>query len=132
MSDVSGDLTGFEPEEIHAKYQVERDKRMVKGRAAIHDLPHDEVFARYLEDPFTPMAPRDPVVDDIDVAIIGTGMAGVVAGAQLRKVGIGGIRLIDRAGGFGGTWYWNRYPGVMCDVESYIYCLLYTSDAADE
>ncbi len=48
-------------------------------------------------------------------------MAGVVAGAQLRKVGIGGIRVIDQAGGFGGTWYWNRYPGVMCDVESYCY-----------
>ena len=67
------------------------------------------------------MAPRDPVVDDVDVAIIGAGLAGVVAGAQLRKVGIGGIRMIDRAGGFGGTWYWNRYPGVMCDVESYCY-----------
>ena len=29
--------------------------------------------------------------------------------------------MIDQAGGFGGTWYWNRYPGVMCDVESYCY-----------
>ena len=48
-------------------------------------------------------------------------MCGVVVGAKLREVGIDKIRLIDKAGGIGGTWYWNRYPGVMCDVESYIY-----------
>ena len=45
----------------------------------------------------------------------------MLAGAELRKVGIERIRIIDQAGGIGGTWYWNRYPGVMCDVESYIY-----------
>jgi len=55
------------------------------------------------------------------VVIIGGGIAGLVAGAQLRKAGIERIRIIDQAGGFGGTWYWNRYPGVMCDVESYMY-----------
>ena len=53
--------------------------------------------------------------------IIGAGIAGVVTGAQLRKRGIDSIRMIDQAGGIGGTWYWNRYPGVMCDVESYCY-----------
>ncbi len=55
------------------------------------------------------------------MAIIGAGIAGLVAGAELRKAGVNAIRLIDQAGGVGGTWYWNRYPGVMCDVESYIY-----------
>ena len=95
---------------------------MVAGRAAIRDLAHDEAIAKYREDPFTPVAPRDAAVDeDVEVAIIGAGIAGVVAGAQLRKHGIGPIRVIDQAGGFGGTWYWNRYPGVMCDVESYCY-----------
>jgi len=48
-------------------------------------------------------------------------MAGVLAGANLRKAGVERIRIIDQAGGIGGTWYWNRYPGVMCDVESYVY-----------
>ena len=43
------------------------------------------------------------------------------AGAELRKAGLERISLIDQAGGIGGTWYWNRYPGVMCDVQSYIY-----------
>jgi cation diffusion facilitator CzcD-associated flavoprotein CzcO len=48
-------------------------------------------------------------------------MASLVVGAKLRDAGIARIRLIDEAGGVGGTWYWNRYPGVMCDIESYIY-----------
>ena len=121
MSAVNSDRAGFDPEAVRAKYLAERDKRAVKGRAAIRDLTRDEVFAKYRADPFTPVTRRDPVVEDVDVAIIGAGMAGVVAGANLRKVGVDRIRLIDNAGGIGGTWYWNRYPGVMCDVESYCY-----------
>ena len=53
--------------------------------------------------------------------ILGGGIAGVLVGAELRKRGVERIRIVDQAGGIGGTWYWNRYPGVMCDVESYIY-----------
>ena len=53
--------------------------------------------------------------------IVGGGIAGVLAGVHLRRAGLERIRIIDQAGGIGGTWYWNRYPGVMCDVESYIY-----------
>ena len=61
------------------------------------------------------------MVDEVDVVIVGGGIAGILAGAQLRKAGVERIRIVDQAGGIGGTWYWNRYPGVMCDVESYIY-----------
>jgi cation diffusion facilitator CzcD-associated flavoprotein CzcO len=61
------------------------------------------------------------VTEEVDVVIVGAGIAGVTAGAHLRKAGIQRIRLVDKAGGIGGTWYWNQYPGVMCDVESYIY-----------
>src|SRR5262245_36032687 len=94
---------------------------MIARRAAIRDLTCDGSFAHYLKDPFTPFVQREPIADDVDVAIVGAGIAGVVAGARLREAGISRIRLIDVAGGIGGTWYWNRYPGVMCDVESYIY-----------
>ena len=111
----------YDPEAVRAKYLLERDKRLIPGRADIRDLRTDEYFARYRDDPFTPFIERDPVVDDVDVVIVGGGIAGVLAGAQLRKVGIERIRIVDQAGGIGGTWYWNRYPGVMCDVESYIY-----------
>jgi cation diffusion facilitator CzcD-associated flavoprotein CzcO len=111
----------YDPETVRAKYLAERDKRLVPGRAEIRDLTRDEHFARYRDDPFTPVTPRDPVTDDVDVVIVGGGIAGVVVGAQLRQAGIERIRIVDQAGGIGGTWYWNRYPGVMCDVESYIY-----------
>jgi cation diffusion facilitator CzcD-associated flavoprotein CzcO len=111
----------FDPEVVRAKYLEERDKRLVEGRAAIRDLKGDAFFARFRDDPFTAVAPRDAVVDEVDVAIVGAGMAGLCAGARLREAGLRRIRLIDEAGGIGGTWYWNRYPGVMCDVESYSY-----------
>ena len=118
-SDPTG--TGYDPEAVRAKYLAERDKRLVPDRADIRDLRTDEHFARYRDDPFTPFVERDPVADDVDVVIVGGGIAGILAGAHLRKAGIERIRIIDQAGGIGGTWYWNRYPGVMCDVESYIY-----------
>ncbi len=111
----------YDAEAVRAKYLAERDKRLVPDRAAIRDLQTDEYFAGYRHDPFTPYSQRDPVVDDVDVVIVGGGIAGVVAGAHLRRAGLDRIRIVDQAGGIGGTWYWNRYPGVMCDVESYIY-----------
>ena len=118
---VTADPVRYEPEAVRAKYLAERDRRLVAGRADIRDLRHDEYFAKYREDPFSPPIERDPIVDEVDVVILGGGIAGVTTGGHLRKTGVESIRIIDQAGGIGGTWYWNRYPGVMCDVESYIY-----------
>jgi cation diffusion facilitator CzcD-associated flavoprotein CzcO len=115
------DTQNYDSEAVRAKYLTERDRRLVAGRADIRDLDHDEYFARYRDDPFTPVVDRTPVRDEVDVIVVGGGIAGVTAGAHLRKAGIEKIRIVDQAGGIGGTWYWNRYPGVMCDVESYIY-----------
>ncbi len=117
----TGGAAPYDPEAVRAKYLAERDKRLVPGRSDIRDLRTDEYFARYRDDPFTPVIERDPVVDEVDVVIVGGGIAGVNAAAHLRKAGVKRIRIVDQAGGIGGTWYWNRYPGVMCDVESYIY-----------
>jgi cation diffusion facilitator CzcD-associated flavoprotein CzcO len=111
----------FDPDVVHAKYLAERDKRLVPGRTAIRDLAEDEHAAGYRADPFTPYIEREPIIDDPDVVIVGGGIAGILAGAHLRKAGVERIRIVDEAGGVGGTWYWNRYPGVMCDVESYQY-----------
>jgi cation diffusion facilitator CzcD-associated flavoprotein CzcO len=116
-----GGADGYDPEVTRAKYLAERDKRLVPGRADIRDLASDEVFAEFRKDPFTPHEERDAVTDDVDVVIVGGGIAGLLVGAQLRGNGVERIRVIEQAGGVGGTWYWNRYPGVMCDIESYIY-----------
>ena len=64
---------------------------------------------------------RDAILEDTDVAIIGGGISGLLTAVRLKQAGITNIRVIDRAGDFGGTWYWSRYPGAACDVESYIY-----------
>ncbi|MGI8622483.1 MAG: flavin-containing monooxygenase [Solirubrobacteraceae bacterium] len=113
--------TRYEPEAVRARYLAERNKRLVPGRSAIRDLKRDAHFAAFRNDPFTTAADRDPVHDDVDVVIVGGGIAGVLAGVHLRRAGIERIRIIDQAGGIGGTWYWNRYPGAMCDIESYVY-----------
>jgi cation diffusion facilitator CzcD-associated flavoprotein CzcO len=117
------DDLNFDPDAVKAKYAAEREKRMTAGRGVVHDLTleSDDPLKGYLADPFTPFVERNPIRDDCDVAIIGAGIGGTVTGAKLREAGVDDIRLIDKAGGIGGTWYWNRYPGVMCDVESYIY-----------
>jgi cation diffusion facilitator CzcD-associated flavoprotein CzcO len=116
-----GTASTFDQEAVRAKYIAERDKRLVSGRAAIRDLCTDQRFAHYRDDPFTPYIERDPVADEVDVVIVGGGIAGLLAGAECRRAGVRRIRIVDSAGGVGGTWYWNRYPGLMCDVESYIY-----------
>lgn len=111
---------GF-PDEARAKYQAEREKRLSESRTKLQDLDHDDRFAGYLDDPFTPFVERAPLSTETEVAIIGAGLAGVVLGAKLRDAGVNSFRMIDKAGGVGGTWYWNRYPGLFCDVEAYIY-----------
>jgi len=101
MSGSKPTAVGFDPEAVHAKYLAERDKRLVPHRADIRDLQADEHFARYRDDPFTPFIPRDEVADEVDVVIVGGGIAGVLAGASLRKAGVERIRIIDQAGGIG-------------------------------
>src|SRR4029078_1885773 len=79
-------------------------------------------FADFANDPWSDQDfTRDPLSDEGDVAIIGAGFGGLLTGARLRELGVQSIRLIDKAADVGGTWYWNRYPGIACDVESYVY-----------
>src|SRR3546814_3143408 len=59
--------------------------------------------------------------DLVEALVIGGGFGGLLAAAELHKIGVTDIRIVEKAGDFGGTWYWNRYPGAQCDIESYIY-----------
>ena len=111
---------GFDPEALREKYRIERDKRLRRdGNAQYREVVGD--FTRFVEDPYTEPQTREPVVEDADVVIVGGGFGGLLAGAKLRKAGVTDIRVIEKGGDFGGTWYWNRYPGAQCDIEAYIY-----------
>ncbi len=111
----------FDPEALHSKYLGERDKRLrADGNDQYVEVKAE--FSHYVDDPYVePGFTRAPVFDDVEFAIIGGGFGGLLMGARLRDAGFEKIRVVESAGDFGGTWYWNRYPGAMCDVESYCY-----------
>jgi cyclohexanone monooxygenase len=120
-ADVKPDDLGFDPAALRARYLAERDRRIrADGNEQYREIAGD--FAHYLDDPYVePGFTRAPLTDEVEVAVIGGGFGGLLAGARLREAGVEDIRLIEKGGDFGGTWYWNRYPGAACDVESYIY-----------
>ena len=118
--DLVGELD-FDPAALKTKYLAERDKR-IRGDGIEQYIEIKAEFSHYIDDPYVePGFARDALTDTVEVVIIGGGFGGLLAGAKLRDAGIEDIRVIERAGDFGGTWYWNRYPGAMCDVESYCY-----------
>lgn len=111
----------FDPVALRNKYDEERLKRLrPDGNSQYQEMKGD--FSYFLDDPYveTPII-RAPLEDEVDVVIIGGGIGGLFAGARLREAGIEDIRVIEKASDFGGTWYWNRYPGAACDVEAYTY-----------
>ena len=122
MSTPAGTATPeFDPAALREKYRLERDKRLRNdGNAQFKELKG--VLADFDKDPYVePGFTRAPVVEETDVVITGAGFGGMMTAAHLFKNGVHNYRIIDKAGDFGGTWYWNRYPGCMCDVESYCY-----------
>ena len=129
FNEVDEDL-GFDREEVMKRYIEERDARVNRRpegneqyKRLIDLAENDSQFKRMLDDPWTKVVERAPKFDTVEVVIIGAGYGGLCAGARLVQQGMNpdGIRLMDSAGDVGGTWYWNRYPGAMCDVESYTY-----------
>ena len=120
MASQTPDL-GFDPDVLREKYRLERDKRLrAEGSDQYQEVSGD--FSHYVDDPYvqTPIS-RAPLTDTMDVVVIGGGFGGLIAAARLREAGVEKIRIIEKGGDFGGTWYWNRYPGAACDIESYIY-----------
>ena len=112
---------GFDPSALRDRYRAERDKRLrAEGNEQYVEMTGG--FARFMADPYV-VAPieRAPLTDAVEVVVIGGGFGGLLAGAELRKAGLDDVRVIEKGGGWGGTWYWNRYPGAACDVESYVY-----------
>jgi len=110
----------FDPVALREKYRLEREKRLREdGNEQYIEVKDD--FSRYLDDPYVAPIKRDPVSDEVDVLVIGGGFGGLLAGARLKEAGIKDVRVVEKGGDFGGTWYWNRYPGAQCDIEAYVY-----------
>jgi cyclohexanone monooxygenase len=103
------------------KYRQERDKRIRREGQKQYVRPVDDLEETYEGDPHMPIESRDPISEEIDVAVLGGGWSGILAGVHLRKAGVSNFRSIDHAGDFGGVWYWNRYPGLQCDNDAYCY-----------
>jgi cation diffusion facilitator CzcD-associated flavoprotein CzcO len=107
-------------EALRRKYGEEREKR-IRPDGNDQYLEPTGRFASLLEDPYVPRVARDPVHDEVTVAIIGGGFGGLCTGAQLVIAGVDDVRIIEGGGDVGGAWYWNRYPGAMCDTAAMIY-----------
>jgi cyclohexanone monooxygenase len=105
---------------IHARYLAERDKRL-RPDGNEQYIEVTGVFEHYVDDPYVPVVEREPLHDEVTVAFIGGGFAGLLTGAKLKQAGIDDVRIIEKGGDFGGTWYWNRYPGAQCDTAAFVY-----------
>jgi cyclohexanone monooxygenase len=105
---------------LRRKYNEERDKRL-RPDGNDQYLRLEGQLSHYLDDPYTPVAEREAKSGDVTFAFIGGGFAGLVTGARLVEAGIEDVTILEKGGDFGGTWYWNRYPGAQCDTASLVY-----------
>jgi hypothetical protein len=105
----------FDVDEIKKRYTAERDKRLrADGNEQYKEFKGQ--FSHYLTDPYVPRQEREPLDIETDFLVLGGGFGGLSLAAELVKAGVSNFRIIDKAGDFGGTWYWNRYPGAACDI----------------
>lgn len=121
MSGNEQKIGELSPEALREKYRIEREKRLrADGIKQYRDF--SGIYEDFDRDPYVePGFTREPRNEEVDVVIIGGGFGGMITAINLTKMGITNFRIIEKAGDFGGTWYWNRYPGAACDVESYVY-----------
>jgi len=120
VTDQAPQTAGIDKGWLRKKYIEERDKRL-RPDGNEQYLQIKGQLAHYLDDPYTPVTPRAPKIDHVSFAFIGGGFAGLATAARLVEAGIRDVRIIEKGGDFGGTWYWNRYPGAQCDTASMVY-----------
>ena len=112
---------GFDPLDLRRKYADERSRRMrAEGNDQYQEMKGE--LEHFNDDPYIDQVlVREPLSETLDVLIVGGGFGGQLAAARLKQAGIDDFRILEKAGDFGGTWYWNRYPGAQCDIEAYVY-----------
>ncbi|MEQ8912776.1 MAG: NAD(P)/FAD-dependent oxidoreductase [Pseudomonadales bacterium] len=107
----------FDAEE-QARYRAFKEAR----RGAADYMAMEGEFAKYLDDVYSAEpVPREALTDTCEVLVVGAGFAGLLLWHKLRAAGFEDVRFCEKGGDVGGTWYWNRYPGIACDVEAYSY-----------
>ncbi|KFY03645.1 hypothetical protein O988_01319 [Pseudogymnoascus sp. VKM F-3808] len=122
MPEATNNNVTFDPAALKKKYREERDKRIRDDGIKQYQEVDTSSLKHYVEDPYAePGFSRDPIEEDVEFLVVGGGYGGQLIAARLIESGTTNIRIVDKAGDFGGTWYWNRYPGAACDLESYIY-----------
>jgi cation diffusion facilitator CzcD-associated flavoprotein CzcO len=129
---ANGTASNRDHQDIHAalkRYEDERDKRLRDdANDQFVDISRSDKFHSFLDDPWVDHAAIKDLQDmfpagHCELLILGAGWGGLLYAIRMIQAGIKpqDIRIVDTAGGFGGTWYWNRYPGLSCDIESYSY-----------
>ena len=111
-------------DEIKQKFAEARDLRLAYRPEGTSQFTSDltGALSKYAVDPYGgETIPREPINDHVEVLFIGGGFSALLTSARLRERGVASIRIVERGADVGGTWYWNRYPGVACDVVSYDY-----------
>jgi cation diffusion facilitator CzcD-associated flavoprotein CzcO len=107
---------------VKEKFAQEREKRLRPDGTSQFTSELTGALSGYAVDPYVTEAPdRDLINDTVEVLIIGGGFSALLTAARLRESGVDSIRIVERGSDVGGAWYWNRYPGVTCDVDSYDY-----------
>ena len=104
--------------EEQAKYRAFKEAR----RGAADYINMEGEFKKYLDDVYSePPIPREALTDECEILVVGAGFGGLLLWHKLSQAGFTDVRFCEKGGDVGGTWYWNRYPGIACDVESYSY-----------
>jgi cyclohexanone monooxygenase len=104
--------------EEQAKYRAFKEAR----RGAADYIAMEGDFAKYLADVYSAdPVPREALADECEILVVGAGFAGLLLWYKLQAAGFTDVRFCEKGGDVGGTWYWNRYPGIACDVEAYSY-----------
>ncbi|MCU1475377.1 MAG: cyclododecanone monooxygenase, partial [Subtercola sp.] len=111
----------FDPAALKATYDAQREKRIRPDGKEQYVATAAGRFAEYSRDPWATEFTREPLSDHTSVVVVGGGFGGLLIGARLNESGVTDVRIVEVGGDFGGTWYWNRYPGAMCDIEAHIY-----------
>jgi len=123
---VNESLTTLPPPPSGAVFNAEEQARyreFKEARAGAADyISMEGEFSHYLEDVYSEgPVEREALTDECEILVVGAGFAGLLLWYKLQDAGFTDVRFCEKGGDVGGTWYWNRYPGIACDVESYSY-----------